>query len=111
MTDTAEIVIIGGGHRRVEHGLPPGRRNCRNIFIIESEHQQGMGSTGKSAGGVRAQFATPINIRMSLYSMDFFSRFEEVTGHDPGYQARTATCSLPPTDRHLDYLKANRSGR
>ena len=38
-------------------------------------------------GGVRAQFATPINIRMSLYSIPFFSRFDEVMGHPSGYRA------------------------
>ena len=42
------------------------------MLVIERETQQGKGSTGKSMGGVRAQFATPINIRMSLYSIAFF---------------------------------------
>ncbi len=56
------------------------------MLVIERETRQGLGSTGKSMGGVRAQFATDVNIRMSMYSIPFFARFEEATGHPSGYK-------------------------
>src|SRR5262249_48089464 len=80
---------------------------CTNVVIVERETQQGLGSTGKSAGGVRAQFATPVNIRMSLYSIDIFSRFEELTGHTAQYRAH-GYLFIATVDKHLEALKANR---
>jgi sarcosine oxidase subunit beta len=57
-------------------------------------------------GGVRAQFATPVNIRMSLYSIAFFRDFEPITGHPSGYrpQGYLFVASQP---RHLEALRAN----
>jgi len=65
-----------------------------------------MGSTAKSMGGVRAQFATSINIRMSLYSIDLFSKFEEVTGHTAGYRPH-GYLFVATSEPHLEYLKTN----
>lgn len=107
MADTAEIVIIGGGIVGLSIAYHLAAQDCRDVLVIEREHQPGMGSTARSAGGVRAQFATSTNIRMSLYSIDFFSRFEEVTGHDPGYRPH-GYLFVASSEGHLDYLRANR---
>ena len=72
MSETAEVVIIGGGIVGSSVAYHLAEAGCTDILIIEREEHQGMGSTGKSAGGVRAQFSTPINIQLSLYSIDFF---------------------------------------
>jgi sarcosine oxidase, subunit beta len=56
---------------------------------------------------VRAQFSTHINIQMSLYSIDFFSRFEEATGHESGYQPN-GYLFVATTERQMDYLKRTR---
>jgi sarcosine oxidase subunit beta len=77
------------------------------VLIIEREEHQAMGSTGKSAGGVRAQFATAINIRMSLHSIAFFARFEDETGHTAGYKPH-GYLFLATSQNQLDYLRANR---
>ncbi|HKP84576.1 MAG TPA: FAD-binding oxidoreductase, partial [Blastocatellia bacterium] len=50
---------------------------------------------------------TEINIRLSLYSIDFFSRFEEATGHTAGYKAH-GYLFVATNSGQLDYLKANR---
>ena len=106
MTDTADVVIIGGGIVGSSVAFHLAEAGCTNILIIEREPQQGMGSTAKSMGGVRAQFATPINIRMSLYSIDLFSKFEAVTGHTAGYRAH-GYLFVATTEKHLDYLRTN----
>src|SRR5206468_5415475 len=80
---------------------------CTNVLVIEREAHQGKGSTGKSMGGVRAQFSTPVNIRMSKYSIDFFSKFDEVVGHPADYRAH-GYLFCATNDNHLAYLKANR---
>jgi sarcosine oxidase subunit beta len=58
-------------------------------------------------GGVRAQFSTPVNIQMSRYSIDFFSRFDEVVGHPADYRAH-GYLFCATNERHLEYLKTNR---
>ena len=107
MSETAEIVIIGGGIIGSSIAYHLSENNCRDIIVIEKEDRQGMGSTGRSAGGVRAQFATSINIQMSLYSIDFFSRFEELTGQDPGYRPH-GYLFVASSESHLEYLRASR---
>src|ERR1051325_2835655 len=106
MSETADVVIIGGGIVASSIAYHLSELGCSNVLIIEREPQQGMGSTAKSMGGVRAQFATPINIKMSLYSIDLFSRFEEATGHTAGYRDQ-GYMFVATSDRHLDYLRAN----
>lgn len=99
-------MIIGGGIVGSSVAYHLAEAGCSNVLIIEREERQGMGSTAKSMGGVRSQFATEINIRMSLYSVDFFSKFEEVTGHTAGYKPH-GYLFVATEARHLDYLKAN----
>jgi sarcosine oxidase subunit beta len=107
MTETAEVVIIGSGIVGSSVAYHLAEQGCTNVLVIEREAHQGKGSTGKSMGGVRAQFSTPVNIQMSRYSIDFFSRFDEVVGHPADYRAH-GYLFCATTERHLDYLKANR---
>ena len=50
------------------------QRGERDIIILERRSLLGAGSTQKSAGGVRAQFTTAPNVRISKYSQDFYRR-------------------------------------
>ncbi len=109
MMETAEVVIIGSGIVGSSVAYHLAEQGCTNVLVIEREAHQGKGSTGKSMGGVRAQFATPVNIQMSRYSIDFFSRFDEVIGHPADYRAH-GYLFCATTERHLEYLKTNRNG-
>lgn len=104
MTDIADVVIIGGGVIGASVAYHLAEAGCREVLILEREAQQGCGSTGKATGGVRAQFATDINIKMSLYSIDFFSRFEDATGHPCGYQP-SGYLFLATNEKQLAYLQ------
>lgn len=106
MTDTADVIIIGGGIVGSSVAYHLAEAGCTNVLIVEREQQQGMGSTAKSMGGVRAQFATDINIRMSMYSIELFSKFEEVTGHTAGYTPN-GYLFVATSEPHLEYLNAN----
>jgi sarcosine oxidase, subunit beta len=107
MTETADVVIIGSGIVGSSVAYHLAEQGCTNVLVVEREAHQGKGSTGKSMGGVRAQFATPVNIQMSRYSIDFFSRFDEVVGHPADYRPH-GYLFCATSERHLDYLKANR---
>ncbi len=107
MTETADVVIIGSGIVGSSVAYHLAAQGCTNVLVIEREAHQGKGSTGKSMGGVRAQFATPVNIQMSLYSIDFFSTFDDVMGYPADYRAH-GYLFCATTETHLEYLRANR---
>ena len=82
----AEIVIIGAGVVGASVAYHLTERGAKDVLILERESQQGLGSTGKATGGVRAQFETEINIKMSLYSIDFFENCDFDCDYEPrGY--------------------------
>jgi len=107
MTETADVVIIGSGIVGSSVAYHLADAGCTNVLVIEREAHQGKGSTGKSMGGVRAQFTTPVNIQMSRYSIDFFSTFDEHVGHPADYRPH-GYLFCATSERHLEYLKANR---
>ncbi len=106
MAHTADVVIIGGGIVGSSIAYHLTEAGSKNVLVLERESHQGLGSTGKSMGGVRAQFATEINIRMSLYSIPIFASFEQVTGHPSGYKSH-GYLFVATNSRHMDYLRAN----
>ena len=101
------MVIIGSGIVGSSIAYHLAEQGCTNVLVVEREAHQGKGSTGKSMGGVRAQFSTPVNIQMSRYSIDFFSHFDDVVGYPADYRAH-GYLFCATTERHLEYLKANR---
>src|SRR3954464_14759574 len=103
---TAEVVIVGGGIVGSSIAYHLTEAGVRNVLVLEREAHQGKGSTGKSMGGVRAQFSTPVNIQMSLYAIPFYSSFEERLGHPSGYKSQ-GYLFLATSQAHLDYLAAN----
>ena len=106
LMQTADVVVVGGGIVGASVAWHLTEAGCRNVLILEREAHQGKGSTGKSMGGVRAQFATKPNIQMSLYSIPFYAAFEEHLGHPSGYRAQgyLFVATLP---KHLEYLQTN----
>ena len=76
MTQTADIVVVGGGVMGVSAGYHLAERGAR-VAVLEAEPMWGMGSTGQNAGGFRHQFSTAVNIELSKLSLSLLERFEE----------------------------------
>jgi sarcosine oxidase subunit beta len=53
------------------------KRGCRDVLLLERERFFGTQATGKCAGGIRYQFGTEINVRLSKLSLPMLHRFEQ----------------------------------
>jgi sarcosine oxidase subunit beta len=74
---TADVVIVGGGVMGTSTAYHLALNGCRNVLLLERESFFGIQATGKCAGGIRYQFGTEINVRLSLLSLPMLDRFEE----------------------------------
>src|SRR5260370_15226061 len=103
---TADVVIVGGGIVGSSIAYHLTASGCRSVLVIERESAQGKGSTGKSMGGVRAQFSTPVSIQMSLYSIPFYASFEERLGYPCDYRPQ-GYLFCATNDAQMSYLRTN----
>src|SRR5882672_1211726 len=103
---TADVAIIGGGIVGSSIAYHLVAAGCKNVLVIERETAQGKGSTGKSMGGVRAQFSTPVNIQMSLHSIPFYASFEERLSYPCDYRPQ-GYLFCATTANHISYLRSN----
>jgi sarcosine oxidase subunit beta len=81
------IVIVGGGVVGASVAWHLASRGWRDIVIVDRGAGPGEGSTGRATGGYRAQYGTPINVRLSLLAREKLRRFPDEVGADPGYLA------------------------
>jgi sarcosine oxidase subunit beta len=73
----ADFVIVGGGVMGASIAYHLAERGARDIVLLEKEPFLATGATGRCAGGIRYQFATEINVRLSIESLPVLERFEE----------------------------------
>lgn len=80
-----DVLVIGAGivgsacaFRLAEQGL--------RVGVLDAADAPAMGSTGKSAAGVRVQFSTESNVRLSWDSIREYEAFPELFGTDVGYR-------------------------
>lgn len=83
---TANVVVIGGGVMGASIAYHLAARGEKQIVLLEKENFFGQGATGRCAGGVRYQFSTEINVRLSLASLPMLERFEAELGQAIHYR-------------------------
>ena len=76
MPETCDIVIVGGGviGSACAYFLTSSPAFSGTVTVIEQDTTYQNSSTARSAGGIRQQFSTPENIRMSQFAMEFLKR-------------------------------------
>ena len=74
----AEVVVVGGGIIGASIAFHLAEAGV-GVCLLERE-QLASGSTSRAAGGVRAQFSDPLNIRLGQRSLEAFARFGERPG-------------------------------
>jgi len=83
---SADVVIIGGGVMGASAAYHLASRGIRDLVLLEKEEFFGTGATGRCAGGVRYQFSTEINVKLSLESLPMIERFKEEIGQEVNYR-------------------------
>ena len=80
-----QVVIIGAGVMGASTAFHLTQRGVRDVLLLERNERPGQGSTAFATGGFRAQYATDLNVRLSLLARQQLRQFRELTSVDPGY--------------------------
>ncbi|HWD78697.1 MAG TPA: FAD-binding oxidoreductase [Kribbella sp.] len=89
MTESAEVVIVGGGVMGTSIAFHLAEAGVEDVLLLEM-NELGSGSTCKAAGGVRANFSDDVNIALGARSLAAFAQFgsrpgQEIDLHQVGY--------------------------
>ena len=102
---SASVVIVGGGILGASAAYHLAARGWKDLLVLDRGPLPGHGSTGRSTGGFRAQFATEINVRLSLLSREKLQRFPGEIGVDSGYRP-VGYLWLASTPGEMEILRA-----
>ncbi|WP_339105863.1 FAD-dependent oxidoreductase [Haloterrigena salinisoli] len=79
-----DVVIVGGGIIGLSSAYYLAKQGI-DVTVVEKGNI-GSGNTERSAGGIRKQFSTPVNVELSKISADVWNQFEEEFGVDIQYR-------------------------
>ncbi len=82
--ERAEVAIVGGGILGASVAYHLAVKGVRDVVVLERD-TLGSGSTSRNAGGIRLQFSTEINVRLSQRSLPRIECFAEEMGVDPEF--------------------------
>ena len=81
MIKTADVVIIGGGISGCAIAYNLAKKGVKNVVVIEKNYLAS-GATGRCGAGIRQQWGTEMNCRISKLSNDFFENANEELAYD-----------------------------
>src|SRR5690606_1777886 len=103
-------VIVGGsaiGCATAYYLAQSGAVDGRRVVIVEKDPTFATCSTARSAGGVRQQFSTPENIRMSQVMVDLLRNLKERFGPDADVGFREQGYLILASAAGADILRSN----
>lgn len=102
--EAADVVIVGAGAVGVSIAYHLAERRAGRIIVLE-RNLVGSGITAKGTGGVRLQFSTAVNIRLSQQAVPFFEQFADRFGVDPEYERRGYLFVARDAERHAAFRR------
>lgn len=85
MSETAEVVIVGGGLEGCAAAWSLAQRGVTDVVVLE-RGTVGSGMTGKSSGIVRCHYGVSSLAAMAAASLEVFEKAEELFGSDIGFR-------------------------
>ena len=82
---SAEVVVVGGGVVGTSVAFHLAEAGVSDVLLVEREGIAS-GSSSRGAGGVRAHFSDPLNVALSLRSLELFEAFGERPGAEVGFE-------------------------
>lgn len=79
MTDTADVVVVGGGVVGASTAFHLAARGISRVVLCE-RHWPAAGASGKSGALVRTHYTNAPEARLAYTSLDYFRRWSEVVG-------------------------------
>jgi len=84
MSETTDILIIGGGVMGTSTALHLAERDAGEVLVLEKS-ALGAGSSGKSGAILRQHYSHEVSVRMARTSLHFYRDFDEHYGRDIGF--------------------------
>lgn len=81
MINAADVVIIGGGISGCSIAYNLAKKGVKNIVVLEKRFLAS-GATGRCGAGIRQQWGTEMNCRLSMESIKFFETANEELDYD-----------------------------
>jgi len=85
MSETADVVIVGGGIEGASTAWALAQRGVTDVVVLE-RNTVGSGMTGKSSGIVRCHYGVSSLAAMATVGLEVFEKAEELFGSDIGFR-------------------------
>lgn len=85
MSNTADVVIIGGGLEGAAAAWALSQRGVTDVVMLE-RNTVGSGMTGKSSGIVRCHYGVSSLAAMAAFGLETFEKAHEIFGGDIGFR-------------------------
>ena len=99
-----DVVVVGGGIVGLSSAYYLAKAGA-NVTLCE-KGSLGMQSTARSAGGIRSQFSTRVNVELSIASREVWDTFEDRFGTDIGYR-KSGYLFLARSDATAEQFRTN----
>jgi sarcosine oxidase subunit beta len=103
MSNTADVIIIGGGVQGASLAFHLAQRGTK-VIVLEKKFI-GAGATGRSSGLVRMHYDTEVDARLAWVSFQYFQNWKERVGGECGF-TRTGFIQFVEK-KHNPALRAN----
>src|SRR5215467_10151170 len=104
MTETADVVIIGGGVMGASIAYHLAKQGSGQVMLLERQALCN-GTSGRSGAIVRQHYSNDFTIRMARDSLRIFQHFDDLVGGDCGFL--TTGLLVISGEQGADALRAN----